>query len=137
VASLNSVVNGKASSSLGAPTDVESGEIVIGSGDGEFALIYTGAGETSDRVMNLAGKNSTVTFDQSGTGLLKFTSAFTVSGYGHNKAIVLKPIFYSVLTPIGPGAIKNAVFSRFLRRVVPQNKDCVRIALDFDDMGWR
>ena len=49
----------------------------------------------------------------------------------------LKPIFYSVLTPIGPGAIKNAVFSRFLRRVVPQNKDCVRIALDFDDMGWR
>ena len=47
------------------------------------------------------------------------------------------PIFYSVLTPIGPGAIKNAVFSRFLRRVVPQNKDCVRIVLDFDDMGWR
>jgi len=59
VASLSSVVNGKASSSLGAPTDVESGEIVIGSGDGEFALIYTGAGETSDRVMNLAGKTST------------------------------------------------------------------------------
>ena len=40
------------------------------------ALIYTGTGETSDRVMNLAGKNSTVTFDQSGTGLLKLTSTF-------------------------------------------------------------
>jgi autotransporter-associated beta strand protein len=90
VSSLNSVVKGKASSSLGAPTDVEHGEIVMGSGDGEFTLIYTGTGETSDRVMNLAGKNSTVTFDQSGTGLLKLTSTFVLSGYGASKTIVLK-----------------------------------------------
>jgi len=90
VASLNSVVNGKASSSLGAPTTVENGEIVMGSGDGDFALIHTGAGEISDRVMNLAGKNSTGTFDQSGTGLLKLTSAFVISGYGANKTVALK-----------------------------------------------
>ena len=76
VASLNSVVKGKPGSSLGAPTNVEAGEIVIGKGDGEFALVYTGTGETTDRVINLAGKNSTVTFDQSGSGLLKLTSAF-------------------------------------------------------------
>lgn len=90
VASLNSVVNGKASSSLGAPTDVEHGEIVMGSGDGEVTLKYTGAGETSDRVVNLAGKKSTATFDQSGTGLLKLTSTFVISGYGAGKTIVLK-----------------------------------------------
>ncbi len=92
VASLNSVVNGKPSSSLGAPMDIEAGEMIIGEDDkdGDCALIYTGTGETSDRVMNFAGKNATVTFDQSGKGLLKLTSTFLISGYGHNKTIVLK-----------------------------------------------
>lgn len=90
VSSLNSFVKGKASSSLGAPTDIETGEIVIGNGDGDCALFYTGTGETSDRVMNLAGKNSTVTFDQSGTGLLKLTSTFVISGHSASKTIVLK-----------------------------------------------
>jgi len=94
VSSLNSFTKGKntASSSLGTPMDVDAGEIVIGEEgkEGEGALIYTGAGETSDRVMNLAGKKSTVTFDQSGTGLLKLTSTFVMSGYGADKTIVLK-----------------------------------------------
>ena len=90
VASLNSSAKGRVSSSLGAPTNVEAGEIVIGCGDGECALVYTGTGETSDRVMNLAGKNATVTFDQSGPGLLKLTSPFVISGYGADKIIALK-----------------------------------------------
>jgi autotransporter-associated beta strand protein len=94
VASLNSFTKGKgqASSSLGAPMDIEAGEIVIGDGgkDSDCALIYTGPGETSDRVMNFAGRKSTVTFDQSGTGLLKLTSPFVISGYGHSKTVVLK-----------------------------------------------
>jgi hypothetical protein len=92
VSSLNSFTQRmrKASSSLGAPTDIESGEIVIGEEgqDGDCALVYTGPGETSDRVMNLAGKYASVTFDQSGTGLLKLTSAFLISGYGANKTIL-------------------------------------------------
>jgi len=90
VSSLNSYVKGKASSSLGTPTDIEAGEIVIGSGDGEYGLIYTGTGETSDRVINLAGKNSTVAFDQSGTGLLKLSSTFVISGHSASKVIALK-----------------------------------------------
>jgi autotransporter-associated beta strand protein len=94
VASLNSFAkgNGKASSSLGVPMDIEAGEIVMGEEgkEGECSLVYTGTGEISDRVMNLAGKKSTVTFDQSGTGLLKLTSTFVISGYGANKTIVLK-----------------------------------------------
>ncbi|MEI7899260.1 MAG: autotransporter-associated beta strand repeat-containing protein, partial [bacterium] len=90
VSSLNSFKKGKPGSSLGAPTDIETGEIVIGSGDGECGLIYAGTGETTDRVMNLAGKTSTVTFDQSGTGLLKLTSTFVISGHSASKTLVLK-----------------------------------------------
>jgi len=93
VTSLNSFTKGKGkpNSSLGSPTDIESGEIVIGEEgkDGECALIYTGSGEISDRVMNLAGKKSTVTFDQSGSGLLKLTSDLLISGYGADKTIAL------------------------------------------------
>ncbi len=94
VSSFNSFTEGKssASSSLGAPTDIESGEIVLGEEDreGDCTLIYTGTGETSDRVLNLAGTKATVTFDQSGTGLLKLASTFVISGYGASKTIILK-----------------------------------------------
>jgi autotransporter-associated beta strand protein len=93
VESLNSFTKGKgrAASSLGAPTDIETGEIVIGeeAKDGECSLIYTGPGETTDRVLNLAGKTITVTVNQSGGGLLKFTSPLLISGYGGYKTIVL------------------------------------------------
>ena len=92
VASLNRVVGGKASSSLGAPTTADNGEIVFGTSDrnGDCSLVYTGTGETTDRVINLAGRTLTATFDQSGTGLLKFASSFAISGYGHSKTIALK-----------------------------------------------
>jgi autotransporter-associated beta strand protein len=93
VDSLNSFTQGKgrAGSSLGAPTKIETGEIVLGeeAKDGDCALIYTGPGETTDRVMNLAGKTLTVTVSQSGGGLLKFTSPLLISGYGGYKTIVL------------------------------------------------
>ena len=91
--SFNSHATGKRrpSSSLGAPPDIETGEIVIGeaANDGACALVYSGPGETTDRVINLAGKEQTVTINQSGGGLLKFTSAFVISGYGANKTIAL------------------------------------------------
>jgi autotransporter-associated beta strand protein len=90
--SLNSVAGGKPESSLGVPMDVEAGEIVLGEDgkESDAGLIYTGPGETSDRVLNLAGKKSIVTLDQSGTGLLKLTSTFVISGYGANKTIMLQ-----------------------------------------------
>ncbi len=91
VSSFNSITKGRASSSLGAPPDIEAGEIVIGNEgkDGDCCLIYTGTGETSDRVLNLAGKLSTVTIDQAGSGLLKFTSDLLISGYGADKTLAL------------------------------------------------
>ena len=93
VSSFNSYAKGKGkpASSMGAPMDIEAGEIVIGNDgkDGDCQLIYTGPGETTDRVINLAGKKETVAFDQSGTGLLKFANSFIISGYGADKTIAL------------------------------------------------
>jgi autotransporter-associated beta strand protein len=111
VSSLNSFGKGKPSSSLGAPMDIEAGEIVIGveGKDGDCALIYTGPGETSDRVLNFAGKQSAVTFDHSGTGLLKLTGAFVISGYGANKTIILKS------DTAGTGEIAGNIFNPYDR----------------------
>ena len=92
LSSFNSYGGAKASSSLGAPQDIEAGEIVIGEEgkDGECSLIYTGGGESTNRVLNFAGKNATVIFDHSGTGLLKFTSDILISGYGADKTVALQ-----------------------------------------------
>lgn len=81
VKSLNSVVGGTASSSLGAPTTVANGTIGMGLG-GNATLLYTGSGETTDRVINLAGTTGGAILDQSGTGLLKFSSSLTATGAG-------------------------------------------------------
>ena len=89
VSSLNRVAGGSPASSLGAPGDIETGGIVLGAGNGRVGLLYTGPGETTDSAIDLAGKKSTVTFDQSGQGLLKLTGEFILSGYGHDKTIVL------------------------------------------------
>jgi autotransporter-associated beta strand protein len=87
VSSLNRVMGGKPASSLGAPTTLENGIISIG---GDSTLVYTGTGEETDRIIDLTGNRQTVTFDQSGSGLLKFTRAFDISGFGNAKVIVLK-----------------------------------------------
>jgi len=84
--SFNSVVNGKSSSSMGAPKTAPDGELVI---SWNATLLYKGKGETTDRSINLPGGRDTVTLEQAGTGLLKLTSPFAMSGYGESKTIVL------------------------------------------------
>lgn len=86
VESFNSVVNGRPAGSLGAPPSLEAGIIGLG---GDCTLAYTGRGEVTDRILNLAGAQQTVTLDQSGGGLLKFASSLDISGYGHSKTLVL------------------------------------------------
>jgi autotransporter-associated beta strand protein len=96
VSSLNSVFTNptlgtvhSASSSLGAPTTIDNGTIRLGESNWNGNqhpgtsyksgnLTYTGTGETTDRVLFLGGYsgNKNYTLDQSGTGLLKFTSNF-------------------------------------------------------------
>ncbi|MHA3771339.1 autotransporter-associated beta strand repeat-containing protein [Verrucomicrobiota bacterium sgz303538] len=82
VGTINSVSGGAASSNLGAPTTVADGTINLGSNAATGGLRYTGAGETTDRVINLAGTTGGGTLDQSGTGVLKFTSDLTFTGAG-------------------------------------------------------
>ncbi len=58
------------------------GTIGIGSVANSGTLIYTGAGETTDRVINLAGTTGTATIQNDGTGALNFSSNITVTGVG-------------------------------------------------------
>ena len=80
--SLNSVTTPNASSNLGRPPTAFHGTIAIGSTTTAGQFTYLGAGETTDRVINLAGTTGGATLDQSGSGLLKFTSNFTATGSG-------------------------------------------------------
>jgi autotransporter-associated beta strand protein len=70
------------SSNLGAPATEENGTLDFGAFSTTGALIYTGAGETTDRNINLIGGIGGATIDHSGTGLLKFTGNFAASGIG-------------------------------------------------------
>lgn len=102
VSSLNSVSGGAASSSLGAPTTIANGTIAFGSSAAAGKLVYTGGGETTDRVINLVGTGFGGTVDQSGTGLLKFTSNLTATGTG-SKTLTLQG------SSAGTGEISGAI----------------------------
>ena len=73
---------GTSSGSLGAPNTVSNGTIRLGFGATTGVLSYTGSGETTDRVIGLTGITGGGGIDQSGTGLLKFTSNPTFTGIG-------------------------------------------------------
>lgn len=74
-----SIGNSGSNSCLGT-----NGTINLGSttADSINILRYTGTGETSDKVINLKGTEGDAGIDQSGTGLLKFSSDLTASGIG-------------------------------------------------------
>jgi autotransporter-associated beta strand protein len=84
IIAFNSIKNvGDGASALGAPTSVASGRIKVGSIGiaTPSTLAYTGDGDTTDRVIDLAANvGGGATLDQSGAGLLKFTSGLTATG---------------------------------------------------------
>lgn len=68
---VNNIANvGSGSSALGAPVSVANGTINLGTA----TLAYVGAGDTSDRVINLTGSGI---IDSSGTGNLNLTGGIT------------------------------------------------------------
>jgi autotransporter-associated beta strand protein len=92
VSSINSVNGGTPAleaSSLGAPTTVANGTLRFGYSSTTATLRYTGDGETTDRIIDLAGASGGAVLDQSGSGLLKFTSACTATGAG-SKTLTLQ-----------------------------------------------
>lgn len=68
---------GSTSSPIGTPALVS-----LGSTTTTGTLSYTGAGETTDRVIDLAGTTGGGGLDNSGTGSLTFSSAVTFTGVG-------------------------------------------------------
>lgn len=74
---VSNVGNSGSSSNLGT-----TGTINFGQTTTSGILSYTGAGETSNKVINLAGTTGGATLEQAGTGLLKFTSDLTAVGAG-------------------------------------------------------
>jgi autotransporter-associated beta strand protein len=89
VSSLNKVTGGTASSGLGAPTTVANGTIDLGSGTTTGTLIYTGSGETTDRVINLAGTTGGGAIENDGSGAVTFSSNLTATGAG-SKTLTLQ-----------------------------------------------
>ncbi len=92
VNSINSVAGGNPpfnTSGLGAPTTVANGTIYMGSSGNNTGLTYTGSGETTDRVIDLDSVTGGVTLDQSGGGVLEFTSSFIADGAG-SKTLTLQ-----------------------------------------------
>ncbi len=83
ILSINSIgnVNGGASA-LGAPTTAAYGTISLGYTTTTGQLTYTGGASTTDRVIDLRSDTGGGIIDQSGTGLLKFTSNLTSTGAG-------------------------------------------------------
>lgn len=91
VDSLNRVSGGTATSNLGAPSDGTAGTISLGATTTVGTLLYSGSGETTDRVIKLAGTTGGATLSQGGTsngitttrgtsGLLKFTADVAAPG---------------------------------------------------------
>jgi autotransporter-associated beta strand protein len=96
--SINSLKDEGVASSLGA-----NGTIQMGASSTTI-LRYTGAGDTSNRIIDLRGTTGGATIDQSGTGTLRLTSDFTATGAG-SKTLTLQG------STVGIGEIAGAVIN--------------------------
>ena len=122
--SFNRVSGGTATSGMGAPTTVAGGTIALGATNTPGTLTYTGAGETTDRVIKLAGTTGGATLSQLGTGsglpttrgasgLLKFTSDVSIpgtAGVDNRKTLTLTQADTSINgSVIGRGEISGSI----------------------------
>ena len=82
VSSINKVTSPNPSSNLGVPSSAANGTIAIGSSTYTGTLLYTGPGETSDRVIALAGTTGGAVIQADGTGALVLTAVNTATGAG-------------------------------------------------------
>lgn len=88
ITSLRDVNGGP--SSLGNPPIAVNGTIKIGSGTATATLRYIGSGDTSDRIIHLAGTTGGAALEQAGSGLWKLTGDFTAAtGAGASRTLTL------------------------------------------------
>ena len=69
-------------SSLGQPMTAEAGRVALGAGADSGALVYTGTGDTTDRVIAMGGSTGGANIYHEGTGPLTFTSDLDISVAG-------------------------------------------------------
>jgi len=77
-----SLKNVGTASSLGRPANATDGTIKMGTGSTAARLAYLGTGDTTDRIVDMAGTTGAAYLEQAGSGLLKFTGNLTSSGVG-------------------------------------------------------
>ena len=75
---VDTLANSGVASPLGRNGTIRLGLTNVNGG----TLVYTGTGETTDKIIDLSSTTGSVAIDHSGTNLLKFTSSFTASGSG-------------------------------------------------------
>lgn len=109
--SVSSINNAGNAGNLGTNGTIDFGSTTVGG-----TLIYTGTGETTDRVINLAGTTGGAAITQSGTGLLKFTATNTATG-GGSKTLTLNG------STAGSGEISGAIVDNSATNKTSVTKD--------------
>ena len=71
---VNSIRNVGLPSSLGQPLTVESGTIHLGGGGTPGRIVYRGTGDTTDRIIDMAGVTGWTTLSHEGTGPLVYSN---------------------------------------------------------------
>lgn len=87
--SVNAIADKGTACPLGAGADDYNGSIYLGDDVRTGTLLYTGSGHTTNRRISLYGITGGGIVDQSGTGLLKFTTA-TIGEIDGNKTLTLQ-----------------------------------------------
>jgi autotransporter-associated beta strand protein len=113
VSDIGSVAGG--ASNFGSPTSVANGTIKMSAG-ATGTLRYTGNGEITDRVIDLAGTTFGAFIEQAGQNQLKFTSDLTATGLG-SKTLVLSG------STTGTGELAGAIVNNSVSNVTGLRKD--------------
>ncbi len=79
---INSLKSLGEASALGAPALPTNNLLKLGTSTTAGTLAYIGSGDTSDRVIDLAGTTGAGSLEQAGTGLFKLTGDLSYSGAG-------------------------------------------------------
>jgi autotransporter-associated beta strand protein len=101
VPSINNVNAG--AGPLGFPLNSAQGTVKLGFATTTATLIYTGTGNTSDRIIDMAGTTVGATLNHSGSGLLKMTGYIVSSGAG------AKTLTLQGASPVSTGEVAGVI----------------------------
>jgi autotransporter-associated beta strand protein len=126
VSSMNTWPSPSATSNLGSPNSEFNATIRLGSTNTTGVLVYTGAGSTVGRNLELAGTIGGGTITHNGSGVLTFSGSMTATGSG-NKTFTLGGTntannVFNPDIPDGPSGITSLTKTDVGRWVLPNAK---------------